>query len=144
MKRWRMVSTRVTAAPAVSAKKATGAARFVELRPWPVMRRAPSGLAGPVEGDVRAALGAPVHVVDLFDGGHKGLAVGGIALRLVLGCELGCLPKDVVEVRVLLEVLGFEVVMPDDGELALHDLGLLFLDANEAGAGVLRGEGLVI
>src|SRR5690606_13159012 len=89
---------------------------------------------GKVERDVGAALGRPEDVVDLADGVEQRLAVCGVLLVLALRGELDRLPELVVQVRVLFEVFGLEVIVPEDVEFALNDLGLLLLDVDVANA----------
>ena len=47
---------------------------------------------------------------------------------------LGRVPEQLVQVRDLLDVLGLEVVVPQDVEVVLDQLGALFLDPDRAGA----------
>src|SRR5438132_1083751 len=51
---------------------------------------------------------------------------------LGLAGQLGGVPEEVVEVRVLLQVLGLEVVGPEHPEVVLHEVRALLLDRDRA------------
>ena len=68
----------------------------------------------------------------------------GIERLLHLRRLLRRLPEGVVQVRVLLEVLGLEVVVPQHVEVVLHELRALLLDVNAAGAEELVVAGIVL
>ena len=63
---------------------------------------------------------------------------------LTFEAGLGRVPEQLVEVRDLLDVLGLEVVVPQDVEVVLDQLGPLLLDPDRAGAEGLVGVGLVL
>src|SRR6185312_332185 len=84
--------------------------------------------AAPSLGSLALLLGRPEDVGELLD---RGLELGrrlGVDVLLVLAGELEDVPDLRVEVRVGREVLGLEVVGPDDLDLVLDDLGVLLLD----------------
>ena len=66
--------------------------------------------------------------MDLFHGVHQ--LVGGLEAHVHLegGAELGCLPEDLMDLGVGLEVMGLEEVGPQNQELFLAQVRLLFLD----------------
>ena len=60
------------------------------------------------------------------------LRVGEVGRRLHLRDLLVRVPEQLVQVRDLLEVLGLEVVVPEDVEVVLDELGPLLLDRDRA------------
>jgi hypothetical protein len=75
------------------------------------------------------ALGVPEDLGDLPRGGQQ--LLGGVHVDLLFDGrgQLGGLPHDVVQVGVLLEMLGLEVVRPQNDDLVLGEFGVLFLDS---------------
>src|SRR5688572_22076918 len=92
---------------------------------------------------LRTAGGLP-HLVDRVDHRQQLLGRAGVERLLDLRRLLGGLPEGLVQVRVLLEVLGLEVVVPQDVEMVLHELGALLLDVDAARAEVLVVAGVVL
>ena len=90
--------------------------------------------AGPA-GDPRLLLAAGrlPGGVDLVDQVEQLLGVGEVGRGLDLRDLLGRVPEQLVEVRDLLEVLGLEVVVPQDVEVVLDQVGPLLLDRDRAG-----------
>src|SRR6185312_12444296 len=72
------------------------------------------------------ALGLPEHLRDLVDRVEQLLSLRGV-LRLLRRA-----PEQVVQVLVLLEVLGLEVVGPQHPEVVLHEVGTLLFDRDRA------------
>ena len=60
------------------------------------------------------------------------LALRGVLALLRRAGQLGGLPEHVVQVGVLLEVLGLEVVGPEHPQVVLHEVGALLLDQRGA------------
>src|SRR5205807_10020246 len=77
-----------------------------------------------------ALLGLPEDLVDLGDQVEQLLALGRVHGALGAGRAggLGRLVEQLVQVRVLLEVRGLEVVGPENPQVVLDELGALFLD----------------
>src|SRR5688500_4864797 len=108
-------------------------------------RIGPEGSGGPaVDARLLRAAGRLPHLVDGVDHGQQLLGCARIDRLLDLGGLLGGLPEGLVQVRVLLEMLGLEVVVPEDVEVVLHELGALLLDVDAAGAEVLVVAGVVL
>src|ERR1700712_4354657 len=93
----------------------------------------------------------PEDLGDLVDLGQQlvGLARVELALGTTGAGQLGGLVDELVELRVLLEVRGLEVVGPQHPQVVLDELGALVLDQDRAGAEVgivvvrdLRDDGL--
>src|SRR6195952_1822416 len=93
----------------------------------------------------------PEDLGDLVDLGQQlvGLARVELALGTAGAGQLGGLVDELVELRVLLEVRGLEVVGPQHPQVVLDQLGALLLDQDRAGAEVgivvvrdLRDDGL--
>src|SRR5262249_19368704 len=78
-----------------------------------------------------AAGGLPSRV-DLVDQVEELLRLGDVGRGLDLRDLLVCLPEEVVQVRDLVEVLRLEIVVPEDVEVVLDQVGALFLDMNAA------------
>jgi len=98
---------------------------------------------GSVESDI-AALGSPEDSVDLLHDGQQAPGSFEVNVHLTGGAELGHLPEGIVQVKIVREVLLFEVVRPEDQELVLDALRLLFIDPNVTGCSVqLGGVGVV-
>src|SRR5205807_8987460 len=99
-----------------------------------VTARPPAGAAVTAGGS--ALLGLPEDLVDLLDLGEKLVRLGhvGAALGAARARELGGLVEQRVQVRVLLEVRGLEIVGPEHPEVVLDQLRPLFLDDQRAGA----------
>src|SRR5260370_18713293 len=84
---------------------------------------------------VSRLLEAASRLPDLVDGvdPRQQLPGGGKVERLLdLAGLLRRLPEVVVQVRVFLEVLGLEVVVPQDVEVVLDEFGALLLDVDAA------------
>src|SRR5688500_7461149 len=90
------------------------------------------------------AAGRLPHLVDGVDHGEQLLRGARVEGLLDLRSLLGCLPESLVQVGVLIEVLGLEVVVPQDIEVVLHELGTLLLDVDAARAEVLVVAGVVL
>src|SRR5205814_8051109 len=82
-------------------------------------------------GLLRAASRLPGGV-DLVDQVEELPRVTEIGRRLDLGGRLGRVPEGLMEVWEGAEVLGLEVVVPQDVEVMLDELGSLFLDRDGA------------
>src|SRR5713226_4669623 len=82
-----------------------------------------------------ALLGLPEDLVDLLDLGEKLFRLGHVDAALGAGRagELGGLVEQRVQLRVLLEVRGLEVVGPQHPQVVLDQLGPLLLDLQRAG-----------
>src|SRR6185369_8367018 len=77
--------------------------------------------------------------VDLVDEIEQRLAVRWIDRGLHLRSRLGRLPEQIVQVRDLVDVFGLEVVVPQNVEVVLDQIGPLLLDADRSGAeGLIR------
>src|SRR4051812_44896692 len=89
--------------------------------------------SGPASG---GGLGLPEDLVDLRDVVQQLLALGRIHAALAAGCTrlLGRLVEQLVQLRVLLEVRGLEVVGPQHPQVVLDQVGPLLLDQDGAGA----------
>src|SRR5215467_13438528 len=104
------------------------------LRRRPRGNRAASGIRCPaVAGS--ALLGLPEDLVDLLDLGEQlvGLRHVDAALGAGRASQLGGLVEQRVQLRVLREVRGLEVVGPQYPQVVLDQLGPLFLDDQRAG-----------
>src|SRR5579862_3904036 len=77
-----------------------------------------------------ALLGFPEDAVDLLDRLKQPIGHRGVGRLLGLARRLGGLPEEVVELRVLLEVLGLEVVGPKHPQMVLDHVGPLLLDGD--------------
>src|SRR5262245_58723990 len=86
-----------------------------------------------------ALLGLPEHLVDLSDRVEQLLTLGRVGRLLRRARLLGRRPEQVVQLRVLLEVSGGEVVGPEHPQVVLHEVGALFLDDQAARLVVLHG-----
>src|SRR4051794_12874193 len=108
-----------------SARRAPGTTRVVS-----------AGASAGAARDARLALaaGGLPRGVDLVDEIEQLLRVRDVGRRLGLRDLLGRVPEQLVEVRDGLEVLGLEVVVPQDVEVVLHEVRALFLDVDGAGA----------
>src|SRR6266576_433976 len=102
------------------------------LRPVTATRWSKTGL-GPGRGRLRdsrrlgaACLGPDVR--DLVDHVEKGLGVRDVERALDLRALLGRLPAELGDLGVLLNVLGLEVVAPEDVDVVLRELGPLLFD----------------
>src|SRR4051794_26383928 len=82
----------------------------------------------------------PEDLVDVGDGVEQLLALLRGEALLRLAGELGGLPELVVEVRILLQVLGLEVVGPQHPQVVLDQIGPLLLDLH----GPLPEDGIVV
>src|SRR4051795_5179557 len=81
---------------------------------------------------VDSALGLPEDLGDLVDRVEQLLTLRRV-LRLLRGAGFfRRVPEQVVQVLVLLEVLGLEVVGPQHPEVVLHEIGTLFFDEDRA------------
>ena len=76
-------------------------------------------------------------LVDLLHVGHQRFGVVQAALHLHVAALLGSLPEDVVELGVGLDVVGLDEVGPQDQQLFLGQVRLLFLDRGVAREGVV-------
>ena len=95
----------------------------------------------------RVFSGPPVafHISSIVSIIDEQLLGGADVHRLLdLGRLLGRLPAGVVEVRELLDVLRLEVVVPQDVDVVLRQLGALLLDGDAAGAEELVVAGVVL
>src|SRR6266511_1839376 len=81
----------------------------------------------------------PENLVDLADEVEQLLALAWVLRLLRYSSFLGCVPQEVVELRVLLGVLGLEVVRPQNPQVVLHQVGPLLLDDEAPGLVVLCG-----
>src|SRR5690349_1985393 len=85
-----------------------------------------------------SGLRLPEDLVDLRDQVEQRLAGGRVVGRLrAVGAAargLGGLVEELVQLRVLLEVRGLEVVGPQHPQVVLHEVGALLLDLDRAGA----------
>src|SRR5688500_12270668 len=108
-------------------------------------RIGPAGSGGPAVDArlLRAARRLP-HLVDGVDHGQQLLGGAGIDRLLDLRGLLRGLPECLVQVRVLLEMLRLEIVVPEHVEVVLDELGALFLDVNAARAEELVVGGIVL
>src|SRR3954453_350998 len=104
-------------------------------RSWAARREEVSAAwsAGPA-GDARllAPAGRLPGCVDLVDHVEELPGVGEVGRGLHLRNLLVRVPEQLVEVRDLLEVLGLEVVVPEDVEMMLRQVGALLLDVDRA------------
>src|SRR5207253_2398215 len=82
----------------------------------------------------------PEHLRDLIDRVEELLALRGVVGLLGVAGFLRRVPEQLVQVRILLEVLGLEVVRPEHPQMMLHEVRPLFLDRDGALAefGVVR------
>src|SRR6185437_2769608 len=96
-----------------------------------------------VQAGLLLAAGALPHLVDLVYEGQQLLRVLEVERGLHLRGLLGGLPEDVVQVRVLLEVLGLEIVVPQDVEVVLDQVGALLLDHDRPRPEEVVARGLV-
>src|ERR687891_632223 len=120
--------TSTTSSQRRAARRAAAAAIQISARG----RIGSSGWAPADPGLLRSAGGLP-HLVDRVDHREQLLGRAGVERLLHLRGLLGGLPEGLVEIRVLLEVLGLEVVVPEDVEVMLDELGALLLDMDTAG-----------
>src|SRR5215212_2572834 len=97
-------------------------------RPRPSPRLGPSARPN----DSELALGLPEDLRDLVDLVQELLALRGVVRLLGRPGLLGCVPEEVVQVRVLLEVLGLEIVGPQHPQVLLDQVRSLFLDDDGA------------
>src|SRR3954451_25079013 len=83
-----------------------------------------------------SGLGLPEDLVDLRDVVEELLALGRVHAALAAGGAglLGRLVEQLVQLRVLLEVRGLEVVGPQHPQVVLDQVGPLLLDQDGAGA----------
>ena len=104
---------------------------------------AAGGLAGGLS-DGGGALALPEHLGDVEGGVEE--AVGGVEVAVDAGLG-GCLhgvPEGVVEVGEFFQMLGLEVVAPEDAEFLLGELGVVLLDGGHAGDFVAVDLGFVL
>src|SRR5918992_3445877 len=92
------------------------------------------GLSGgaPVDPGLLGAAGGLPDLVDCVDHREQLLCGAGVERLLHLRGLLRGLPERLVQVRVLLEVLGLEVVVPENVEMLLDEFGPLLLDVDAA------------
>src|SRR5687767_14090488 len=112
----------------------------------PPARRSGRATSGRPAADPRLlrAAGRLPHLVDGVDHAEQVACRGGVHRLLHLRGRLRRLPEGVVEVRVLLEVLRLEVVVPQHVEVELHELGALLLDVDASGAEELVIAGVML
>src|SRR3712207_3239523 len=98
-------------------------------------RCSPAGV-GAVPEDSGGGLRLPEDLVDLGDVVQQLLALGGVHAALAAGGAglLGRLVEQLVQLRVLLEVRGLEVVGPQHPQVVLDQVRPLLLDQDRAGA----------
>jgi len=70
--------------------------------------------------------GCPEDLADLFQRRFEGLRRFHIDVLLSLTSQFAGVPDQLVQVRVLLQMLGLEVVGPDDEDLVLRLCGMFF------------------
>src|SRR5918999_1141267 len=99
-----------------------------------VSARGRIGHSGGASADPRlfGAAGGLPHLVDCVDHREQLLGRAGVERLLDLGGLLRGLPERLVQVGGLLDVLGLEVVVPQDVEVLLDELGPLLLDVDAA------------
>ena len=83
-----------------------------------------------------AALGLPEHAVDFLNSSEKLFRFALVDVHLAGAAKFRSFPEGVVEIGERCQVLGLEVVGPEDQEFFLGLLGFIFLDRNEASKGV--------
>ena len=70
--------------------------------------------------------------MDFFNGSHQFLSFALVDVHLAGTAEFGRFPEGVVEVRKRCQVIGLEIVRPEDQQLLLGFLGLIFLDGDKS------------
>jgi len=85
---------------------------------------------------ITAALGLPEHAVDFLNSSEKLFRFALVDVHLAGAAKFRSFPEGVVEIGERGQVLGLEVVGPEDQEFFLGLLGFIFLDRNEASKGV--------
>ena len=85
---------------------------------------------------------SPQDPVDLGDLVEQLLAHGGVGRLLGLAGGLGRRPEQVVELGVLRQMLGLEVVRPKDPEVVLDEVGALLFDQDGPGLEGVVGRGV--
>src|SRR6266550_7184185 len=75
----------------------------------------------------------PEDLVDLADQVEQLLSLVRVGRLLGVAGLLGGVPEELVQLRVLLNVLGLEVVGPQHPQVVLHEIGPLFFDDQAAG-----------
>ena len=77
-------------------------------------------------------LGGPEDLGNRVDFAQEAIGHGNVVGLLSFPSALSGLPKEVVQRGVGFEVLGLEVVSPQNPEVVLHQFGTLFLDTGSA------------
>src|SRR5439155_21904473 len=85
-----------------------------------------------VNASASGLLRLPEDLVDLADEVEKLLSVVRVVRLLGGAGGLGGVPEELVQVRVRLEVVGLEVVGPQNPQVVLDEVGALFLDEYRA------------
>src|SRR6266581_5176172 len=90
------------------------------------------------------AAGLGPDVRDLVDHVEKGLGLAEVKRALDLGALLRRLPAEFGDLGVLLDVLGLEVVAPEDVDVVLGELGPLLFDDDRTGLELLVARRVVL